>query len=515
MKPNFGPGGRPKGLGQYSPFDDEAENPYARYGVSPQDLLAQMPNSAGSAPPNVGVGQPNMPPQVDPTKPRVGPRRPMPTVAAPSVDPSAPKYGPSGASMTAPGGLTMDPGGRTAFINDLLKGAASGMTVRPSAAAAQGSAPGQEDPREPPQDTATGAETTTAAAPADDDSSWVAGLYTKYLGRDGTPAEVADWVRELQRRSARGGSGTARAYVESAIVNSREARAYQAANPNPNTDAEEGATAAAPTPEETATTTGGGRFPEGGNPAWFTGFDLGKEYEATSAKGTFMRAATASGIDPTGVSKADSEAWFTEHIQPALEAAGFDVLDVVGDRALVATTENPNGEWVDYMKAAGGGNAQFAWQSDMDSGGGGHTSTAENADGPNETDFWGATQGVNPRSWSKAQAEAWFKENVVPGLTAAGRNVEWVIGDTAKIDGVEYDFLQGADSGNAAFQWMVKSGQPGTRSVGAGRTGDQIGSSSYGQDPFLELFADPYYRKIIEEFMAWAQQQQKSSADRA
>ncbi len=116
------------------------------------------------------------------------------------------------------------------------------------------------------------------------------------------------------------------------------------------------------------TGTGGGRFQGTANPNWFGGFNLSRQYDASSAKGTFMVLAEQSGVDPTAFSKEQSEAWFRQHIQPGLEAAGFEVMDVQGDKAFIRTTENPSGEWIDFVSNAGGGNAQYAWQSDHDPG---------------------------------------------------------------------------------------------------------------------------------------------------
>jgi len=114
-----------------------------------------------------------------------------------------------------------------------------------------------------------------------------------------------------------------------------------------------------------------------GEPPVFTGFDaarLGsdlvrKDGVAQSAKYTFAKLASASGSMPT--TRAEAEQWFTEHIKPGLEQEGFGVDWVQGDKALVRTRENPQGEVIDFVRAADSQHRSelaLAWQSEGSSG---------------------------------------------------------------------------------------------------------------------------------------------------
>jgi hypothetical protein len=86
---------------------------------------------------------------------------------------------------------------------------------------------------------------------------------------------------------------------------------------------------------------------------------------AQSAKYTFAKLAQASGTMPR--TKAEAEQWFNEHIKPGLEKEGFGVDWVQGDKALVRTRENPQGEVVDFVRGADSNDPNYtalAWQSE-------------------------------------------------------------------------------------------------------------------------------------------------------
>jgi len=115
-------------------------------------------------------------------------------------------------------------------------------------------------------------------------------------------------------------------------------------------------------------------FTGGGAPV-FTGFDaqklaaplkLGDDGRPKSAKYTFAQLAQQSGSMPK--SKAEAEAWFNANIRGGLEAAGFKVGEVKGDRAFIHTRENPQGEWVDFVQGAASGDPKLAWQPDAPGG---------------------------------------------------------------------------------------------------------------------------------------------------
>lgn len=95
----------------------------------------------------------------------------------------------------------------------------------------------------------------------------------------------------------------------------------------------------------------------------FPGFDYGKmqdpAHASTSAKYAFAQLAQASGRMPQ--SKAEAEQWFTQYIKPGLDARGFKVDWVRGDKAFIRTRENPQGEVVDFIQGAGAGGQAFQW----------------------------------------------------------------------------------------------------------------------------------------------------------
>lgn len=102
---------------------------------------------------------------------------------------------------------------------------------------------------------------------------------------------------------------------------------------------------------------------QGQNPTWYQGFDQNKTYSADSAKGTYFKLAQQSGVNPATLDKAGAEQWFKQHIMPGLTSAGFKVDQVSGDKAFIRTTEFPQGQWVDFVKASGSTNpAEKAYQ---------------------------------------------------------------------------------------------------------------------------------------------------------
>lgn len=119
------------------------------------------------------------------------------------------------------------------------------------------------------------------------------------------------------------------------------------------------------TPAPGTTTPGTTPTPRGlgsSNNIGFTGFDLQRAQDpTTSAKDAFAEA--VSNAPPiTDTSKAGAEAYFRQYIQPHMEQYGWKVLEVQGDKAFITSREKPQGGWVDYMKAAGSDNPEWAWQ---------------------------------------------------------------------------------------------------------------------------------------------------------
>lgn len=95
----------------------------------------------------------------------------------------------------------------------------------------------------------------------------------------------------------------------------------------------------------------------------FAGFDA-KNYEGEdrdkSAKYTFADAASASGYVPQ--TKQEAEQWANQFVVPELEARGYKVHWVQGDKMMVSTRENPQGEVIDFIQGADGADPKFAWQ---------------------------------------------------------------------------------------------------------------------------------------------------------
>jgi hypothetical protein len=113
-----------------------------------------------------------------------------------------------------------------------------------------------------------------------------------------------------------------------------------------------------------------------GPPPVFTGFDdvklaaplvLQADGKPKSAKYTFAKLAQAAGTMPR--TKEESEIWFKQHIKPGMEAAGFQIDWVKGDKAMIHTRENPGGEVVDFVRGAGSNDPSYqalAWQPEGD-----------------------------------------------------------------------------------------------------------------------------------------------------
>jgi len=148
----------------------------------------------------------------------------------------------------------------------------------------------------------------------------------------------------------------------------------------------------------------------------FTGFDAGKlesplklqaDGQPKSAKYTFAKLAQASGQMPQ--SKAEAEAWFNEHIKPGMEAAGFSVGWVKGDKALIATRENPQGEVVDFVRGAGSNDPSYialAWQPEAVSDGSGFSGGAPATSMFANSMFESSTQRAAIEKWLQILREA-------------------------------------------------------------------------------------------------------------
>lgn len=204
---------------------------------------------------------------------------------------------------------------------------------------------------------------------AEADKGFVTDLYRNLLKREPDAEGLMSHLRGLER-------GMSRDEIADVFKRSPEFAEVQARAATSGTASATSGTASATS--GTASATSGTASKVGtGEPPVFTGFDAAKlgadlvrkEGVAQSAKYTFAKLAQASGSMPT--TKAEAEQWFTEHIKPGLEKEGFGVDWVQGDKALVRTRENPQGEVIDFVRAADSKDRSqiaLAWQSEGGSG---------------------------------------------------------------------------------------------------------------------------------------------------
>ena len=213
---------------------------------------------------------------------------------------------------------------------------------------------------------------------AEADKGFVTDLYRNLLKREPDAEGLMSHLRGLER-------GMSRDEIADVFKHSPEFAEVQARAATGTASATSGTASAtsgtASATSGTASATSGTASKIGtGEPPVFTGFDAAKlgadlvrkDGVAQSAKYTFAKLAQASGSMPT--TKAEAEQWFNEHIKPGLEKEGFGVDWVQGDKALVRTRENPQGEVIDFVRAADSKDRSqiaLAWQSEGPTGGGG------------------------------------------------------------------------------------------------------------------------------------------------
>jgi hypothetical protein len=126
------------------------------------------------------------------------------------------------------------------------------------------------------------------------------------------------------------------------------------------------------------------RTPSGGYQGQFAGFDFNRAQDRSrSAKDTFAYYGNDSAAmsDQRWRTKDGADDWFNEFIRPGLEAEGYQVGDVQGDKAFVHTRENPEGTWIDFVQGADGDNPMPAWQDESYMGDGGPGDQAMAAQG--------------------------------------------------------------------------------------------------------------------------------------
>jgi hypothetical protein len=189
----------------------------------------------------------------------------------------------------------------------------------------------------------------------------------------------------------------------------------------------------------------------------FSGFDFNRAQDPSkSAKDAF--AAAAQNAPPmTDTSKAGAEAWFREHIAPQMEAAGYKIFDLQGDKAWVGSREDPEGKTpVDWLINAGGSNPQIGWQ--PDGGSGGIAGGAENAQAAYDQLISGISPNASREEMESAIAAAFGH---LPGYGGAYK-------ESVMLNGQWYDLVRGYGGAGAAFQGLVPKEDGGGAGASAG-----------------------------------------------
>jgi hypothetical protein len=140
------------------------------------------------------------------------------------------------------------------------------------------------------------------------------------------------------------------------------------------------------TPPPTNTTPLGGRS-AGDASHLFTGYDFGQDAAnregSKSAKYNFSHyAGPAALTDDRWKRKETAGAFFEQYVRPGMEADGYKIHEVVGDKVRVSTRESDaagltNGAWIDWVVGADGENPMLAWQDETMGGGGARGMTAQ------------------------------------------------------------------------------------------------------------------------------------------
>lgn len=204
--------------------------------------------------------------------------------------------------------------------------------------------------------------------------------YRTSTGRDMTDADYAGQTG--------GGRYTAQKnldWAKSQIAGSQEARNYAAAQAKAKADADAKAKAEADAKAkadaDAAARAKGEYVPSGtggtGSSKYtYTGFDFNQDAKnrdtGKSAKYAFAEAtrqAAESGVGDIWKTKAGAQMFAEQYVKPKLEAAGFKVLEIVGDKMRVVTREdmeagNTAGSWIDFVVNADGDSPALAWQAE-------------------------------------------------------------------------------------------------------------------------------------------------------
>jgi hypothetical protein len=263
------------------------------------------------------------------------------------------------------------------------------------------------------------------------------------------------------------------------------------------------------TAASSATTPTGAQAGATGGGLPFSGFDFNRAQDPSkSAKDAFASLAQQA-PQLADTSKAGAEAWFRQHIAPGMEAAGYKVFDVQGDKAWVGAREDPEGRVpVDFLINAGGSNPQIGWQPD----GGGAAVAAGDAPG----DIAGAYEhlksiahpGMSRAEMESAVAQAFGN---VPGFEKA------YAGDVV-INGRKIDLItdfEGANpqwSDNLSFVPLHGGATSGGKTNGVIGAGTMAGTSLA---PGVSLASPLGNSNVLQEIMAEIQRLQRGEAPRA
>jgi hypothetical protein len=305
----------------------------------------------------------------------------------------------------------------------------------------------------------------------DDAKAIISAAHKDAFGRDIDPAYLNQIVRGQGWQDGDRWMGQdSVAYVLDAFAQQApgERQAQAAANANAAT---QGAAAATPAGAAAGGTGGGLQF---------SGFDFNRAQDpSTSAKDAF--AAAAKNAPPmTDTSKAGAEAWFREHIAPQMEAAGYKIFDLQGDKAWVGSREDPDGKTpVDWLINAGGSNPQIGWQPDDGGGGGGISGGAENA----QAAYSQLAGSISPNA-SKEEMESAIEAAFghLPGYGGAYK-------ESVMLDGQWYDLVRGYGGAGAEFQGLTPKGESGGATTSAGGGAGLIGGSGLNLAPNVQLAA--------------------------
>jgi hypothetical protein len=330
---------------------------------------------------------------------------------------------------------------------------------------------------------AKNAETAMTDFAIDDAKQIIAAAHKDAFGRDIDPAYLNEILQgQGWQQGDRWMGQDSLAYVLDAFA--AQAPGERAAQAQAN--------AAAATPAAGATPAGAAAGASGGG-LQFSGFDFNRAQDPSkSAKDAF--AAAAQQAPPmTDTSKAGAEAWFREHIAPQMEAAGYKVYDLQGDKAWIGSKEDPEGKTpVDWLINAGGSNPQIGWQ--PESGGGGVAGGAENA----QDAYAQLISGIGPNA-SKEEMESAIAAAFghLPGYGGAYK-------ESVMLNGQWYDLVRGYGGAGAEFQGLVPKGEGGggasrTPSGGASTSGLSLANLAPGVQLAAPLGRGDVNQKIQEE----------------